>query len=144
MRKTQLAIIAQIVLLALFLQGCAQHNARTILVVSNVTVEEGLTAVQGLADTLLQTKQITLEQRQQIGKYLLPALETGRKLAQLTRDWPTGKPAPPEMMQLARDLGSLVDQALTAFPDTSAKSALATKIAIAQNAALALALTFVR
>jgi hypothetical protein len=143
--RLPLRIFTALLVLSLTLTGCAlKGNARHVTVVGNVAVAESLFAIQATADTLRETNQITVEQRQTIAKALLPALETGQQLAKLTAAWPEGKPAPAELQVLVGQLKGLVDQVLGAFPDTPAKAALGVKIAIAQNAAMALILVFVQ
>lgn len=121
--------------------ACALKN-RHIAVVGNVAVYESLATIQDTADTLVQTKAITQEQRKEIAKYLLPALETGRAIAKLTASWPADKPAPAELQTLTNQLKEFVDKILAVWPDSPAKAAIATRVAQAQQVTLALVMIF--
>lgn len=134
-----------ILLTAIAFVGCAlKGDQRHKVVIGNTVIYESLAAIQDTADVLYEQKQITLEQRQELGKYLLPLLETGRELVRLTRDWPQGEPAPSELIATVMHLRDLAEAISKNFPDSPAKQALVDKLSLAQTAALGLVLFFLR
>lgn len=139
MRKIFIWLLAGVVSLS----SCAlQSSNRKIAITGNVVIYESLAAIQDTADTLRSTNVITQEQRVEISKYLLPALQTGQQIAKLTKEWPADKPAPAELQTLVGQLKTFVDQLLAKWPDSPGKAALATRLAQAQQAVLALIMIF--
>jgi hypothetical protein len=125
--------------------ACAlKGESRQRAAIANVGIYEALGAIQDTADELVQKNAITAEQRREVAKYLLPALETGRALNAAIRDWPQDKPAPEELQNLVTQLNGFVTQMLNNWPDSPGKAALATKLALAQQAVLLVAIYFTR
>jgi hypothetical protein len=97
-------------------------------------------AVKAIADTevvLSRAGMLTPAQSLQINEALLPAAKLGLEGTQALRAWQPGQPLPPQIPALVTELGDISKIVIDLAAKPEAKSALLEKVALAQQALLA-------
>ena len=137
---------AFVLIFSLSLTNCALHgSARHKAVEASGTIHALLAALDdgeqaaytahapGLTDAVHRAFSGTLAQ----------AMTAAKDLNSVIAAWPKGSPAPPQLRALVDALESLTTDVLATLPDSTWKAAIASKLALAQQAVLTILLALV-
>ena len=128
------SLVPLLVILALA-SACGPKTIQTVRK-ADVGVYAALAAVQDAEGVLYAGGQITAEQHKAVNAKLVPVLKAGRDFNRAVASWKPGTPTPLELATLTQRLGDLVGD-LSAYLSAGSRDALMAKVAIAQQAILA-------
>ena len=137
MKRLLIASFMALAVVAALLQsnGCGPQT-KPILVKTDTAVYESVKAIHETAMVLGKSGVLTPAQELRIQLALVPVAKLGEQATLVIVAWKSG-PTPPELQQLVRALGGLVNEIVAVIPqESAAKAALLEKVALAQQAIL--------